>query len=355
MRWRRDALLRRLARLFVLPGTSVLAVASLLLNVVPAWAQKIPDVTCKVEDFSMTAKSKVQVVVLRDPAGEQEARFDLKHGATLLSLRYHGDELLYAHGAGANIQMYSIRPGKEKELEGLSPYWSALNPSQGGESFLIPSTTAGVACDGSLSMRAFSMMVDAQDDNSFQPEPLMGVWAGHLSNNYPPGYSTSYAIETLATWVANAGKSPRYYLRLYQNVVDVRPGPPRSLEWFLTGSAPWEYEIGQGSPQNCTAKTPCTSANTAALVAGRYRNAVGSDGVAEVVPGAEWATSRAYVVWDVNFDTILYPGTVSVDRDRTFATVLDHPMSGLSSFHFAWYICAGSWKQTKAFADGLGH
>src|SRR5690242_6664503 len=34
--------------------------------------------------------SKVQVVVLRDPSGEQEARFDLLHGATLISLRYRG-------------------------------------------------------------------------------------------------------------------------------------------------------------------------------------------------------------------------------------------------------------------------
>ena len=64
-----------------------------------AGAQKIPDVSCKLEDYAIdqviywqaTVKvGKVQVAVLRDPAGEQEARFDLMHGASLLSLRYRG-------------------------------------------------------------------------------------------------------------------------------------------------------------------------------------------------------------------------------------------------------------------------
>jgi hypothetical protein len=351
MRRRDEIQFGRFGRFLPLLGYATFIALSLSLAVVSSWGQKIPDVQCRVEDYP---QSKVQVIVLRDPAGEQEARFDLKHGATLVSLRFRGEELLYAHGPGANIQMYSVRPGHEKELEGLSPYWSALNPSQGGESFLIPATTAGVACEGNLSMRAFAMMVDAQDDNSFQSEPLMGVWAGKISDNFPPGYSTSYAIETVARWVTNPGDVPRYYLRLEQNVVDVRPGPPRSLQWFLTGSAPWEYEFGKGYPQNCSPKAPCTSASAAAFVAGRYRNQEGADGVAAVVPSAVWDTKHAYVLWEANFDTMLYPGLSSVVRNRTFATVLDHPMEGLRGFRFSWYICAGSWKQTKTFADGLG-
>ena len=343
------------ARVLALLGYMAFTAGSLPVSAVPLWAQKIPDVQCRVEDYPLTAKSKVQVVVLHDPAGEQEARFDLKHGATLVSLRYRGDELLYGHGAGANIQMYALRPGHEKELEGLSPYWSAFNPSQGGESFLVPATTAGVACKGGLSLRAFAMMVDKADNSSFQSEPLIGVWAGHISDNFPPGYSTSYAIETVATWITNPGKSPHYYLRLDQSVINVRPGPPRPLEWFLTGAAPWEYEYGKGHPQNCSQKAPCTSTGTSAFVAGRYRDQEGTEGVAAVVPSSDWATSRGYVVWDVNYDTMLYPGYSSVVRNRTFATVLDHPLAGLSGFHFAWYICSGSWKQAKTFADGLGH
>jgi hypothetical protein len=70
---------------------------------ISAFAQKIPPVQCHVEDYPVqsveawqfpTQLSKVQVVVVRDPAGEQEARFDLTHGASLLSLRYHGTEVL---------------------------------------------------------------------------------------------------------------------------------------------------------------------------------------------------------------------------------------------------------------------
>jgi len=332
----------------------ICALGALVPSGVTARGQEIPDVQCQVEDYAITAKSKVQVVVLRDPGHEQEARFDLKHGGTLVSLRYRGNELIYAHGSGANIQMYAIRAGHEKELEGLSPYWSSFNPSQGGESMQVPATTAGVACNADLSFRAFAMMVDSAVDNSFQTEPLLGVWAGRVSNNFPPGYSTPYSIETVASWVANPGKAPRYYLRLDQSVVNVRPEQSRQLQWFLTGAAPWEYEFGKGSPENCNTKTPCTSSSATAFVAGRYRDHEGTDGVAAVVPSANWSTSRAYVLWDANFDTMLYPGYSSVVRNRTFATVLDHPLEGLSAFRFSWYICSGSWKQTKAFADGLG-
>ena len=90
---------------------SVAAICSCLLAVL-ASAQKMPDVRCQVEDFPIDVLvswqfqetlDKVQVVVLRDPAGEQEARFDLTHGATLVSLRYRGKELLYAHGAGTCV------------------------------------------------------------------------------------------------------------------------------------------------------------------------------------------------------------------------------------------------------------
>lgn len=331
------------------------AAGLLLCSATPLRGQQIPDVRCQVEDYALTAQKKVQVVVLRDPAREQEARFDLEHGATLVSLRYEGNELLYGHGPGANIETYVVRPGREKELQDLSPYWSAFNPSQGTESMRVPATTAGVACRGDLSLRAFAMMIDGAINNSFQSEPLIGVWDGHVSDHFPPGYSTSFTIETNATWAPNPGHSPRYYLRLDQTVVDVRPGPSRPLEWFLVGSAPWENEYGQGFPQNCSRKTPCISTVTSAFVTGRYRNQEGAEGIAAVVPTSGWATSRAYLVWDVNKDTLLYPGYSSVVRNRTFATVLEHPLEGLSGFHFAWYICAGSWKQAKTFAESIGH
>ena len=76
----------------------------------------MPDVRCVVEDYPVRAVvawqfpetlSKVQVVVLRDPAGEQEARFDLLHGSTLISLRYRGKELLFGHTAGASVAMFA--------------------------------------------------------------------------------------------------------------------------------------------------------------------------------------------------------------------------------------------------------
>ena len=82
-----------------------------------ASAQHIPNATCRVEDYpqksviywqSPQTLSKVQLVLLRDPAGEQEARFDLMHGASLLSLRYKDKEMLYGESAGANVAMFAF-------------------------------------------------------------------------------------------------------------------------------------------------------------------------------------------------------------------------------------------------------
>jgi hypothetical protein len=71
----------------------------IILLVSHAAAQKIPNVRCVLEDYNVDSViywqapfkiGKVQVAVLRDPAGEQEARFDLTRGATLISLRLKG-------------------------------------------------------------------------------------------------------------------------------------------------------------------------------------------------------------------------------------------------------------------------
>jgi hypothetical protein len=139
------------------------------------FAQQIPDVRCHTEDYpvagvvtywqSPDVLKSVQVVVLKDPAGEQEARFDLTHGGTLISLRYHGREVTYGKPGGANVSMYIPRRGTEDTLKGLSPYWSALHVDQGGSSMGTTSTVAGVACSGEKTMRAFAMMVDTGVDS----------------------------------------------------------------------------------------------------------------------------------------------------------------------------------------------
>ena len=193
-------------------------------------AQELLDVTCKVENYERSPgideqSNEVQVVVLRDPDGEQEARFDLKHGASLVSLRYRGKELLSGHNAysvGANVSMYKMRHGTEQALKETTPLTSAFLPNQGQSSMDVPATVAGVACNGVERMNAFAMMVDFGGDASFERHPLMGVWKGRLTGHFPPGYSTPYTIETEASWVPNPGKTPGYYLRLEQTAVNIR-------------------------------------------------------------------------------------------------------------------------------------
>ncbi len=257
--------------------------------------------------------------------------------------------MLFGHTAGASVAMFATRRGNEAELKGLTAYWSAFNPDQGGSSMGVPATTGGVACEGQSSMRAIAMMIDRGADNSFQKEPLLGVWMGHISDNFPPGYSSPYTIETSASWVENPGGAPRYYLQLDQTVVHIRPGATGSLEWFLSGASPWEFEYKASYPENCTEKTPSNSGSTPALAIGRYQDQQRETGVATVVPTAAWKTSRAFTRENAEYVVLLY-GAVWAAPRHTFAAVLTRDLPGVNGFHFKWYVCAGAWEAAQSFA-----
>lgn len=313
-------------------------------------AQETPNVRCEAQKYELSPGNDVQAVVLRDPSGEQQAEFDLTDGASLVSLRYRGQELLYGHSVGANVEMYQIRHGTEQALKGLSPYWSAFNPDQGERSMDVPATVAGIACRGDKWMNAFAMMIEGGADNSFQRQPLLGVWKGRLSGHFPPGYSTRYAIETEASWVPNAGGMPKYYLRLEQTVVNIGAADSGTLHWLLLGAAPWKFDHWAGDPQSCTEKTPCGTAASHAISAGRYEDAAHTEGVAIVVPTAAWAPNRMYLKGGGNPDA-----GAPEERKRYFGVDLTHGLEGAADIQFEWYICAGSWSEARAFAMKLGH
>lgn len=308
----------------------------------PGGAQSMPDVRCQVEDYAVhalvygwvnDAPRQTQVVVLRDPAGEQEARFDLTRGAALIALRYRGKEVLWAESPGASVSLFLPRRGTEEELKGLPPEWSAYQPSQAGTSQRVPATTGGVGCNGQSTMRAFTMMIDQGVNSSFQREPLVAVWKGEISNTFTPGYSTPITIETSASWIENPGKTPRYYLRLDQSVMSVRPENLGPADWLLTASVPWRFETKTGQPE-CTEERPCTSASAPVVANGRYEDAARTVGFATVVPTAAWNSGKI----------------VSRPSDHGFSTVLSRPLEGLKAFRFTWYACPGDWEQTRAFA-----
>ncbi len=324
-----------------------------------AVAQKIPQVVCHVEDYPLKTVSswqsrslvgKVQVALIRDPAGEQEARFDLTHGGSLISLRYHGKEMLFGQTAGASLSLFSTRQGSEEELKGLSPYWSAFSPDQGDSSMGVTATTTGIACQGESSFRAFAMMQDRGVDNSFQREPLLGVTAGKISKNFPPGYATAYSLETNASWTANAGTGPKYFLKLDQSVVNTRGGNTGPLEWYMTAAVPWEDEYTARSPEKCTSKTPCTSAESNSTAMGRYTDRERTNGVAIVVPNVGWQSDRLYTRENAEYVVLLY-GAVWAAPRRTFAVVMQHSLEGVASHRFSWFVCVGSWQGAKQFAE----
>jgi hypothetical protein len=326
---------------------------------IPLAAQAIPDATCRVEDLPVKAvvawqfpqvQNNVQVVVLRDPAGEQEARFDLTHGASLISLRYLHHEMLFAQTAGASVSLFSNRLSSDPELKSTRQYWASYSPDQGGSSMGIPALTTGIACDGTKSMRAFAMMQDRGSDNSFQKNPLLGVEAGRISTNFPAGYSTPVSIETNASWVLNPGTGPKYYLKLTQDIVNTSAEPLGPLEWYMNVAAPWDFEHVASFPENCTVKVPCSGASTNVLATGRYSDIPETNGVALVVPTSGWKTSRAYIRPNAEYVVLLYNAVWAAPR-RTFAAVLEHSLDGISSHHFSWYICVGPWQQTQQFAE----
>lgn len=315
-----------------------------------ASAQRIPDVRCQVEDYPVRSGrvwqfprnvNAIQVVLLRDPAGEQEARFDLLHGATLVSLRYHGKELLYGQSTGASVNIATM-PAKE-DLQDPGAFRSTFGPTQGGTSMGVPATTAGVGCRGQQSMRAIAMMVDLRVDASFQKEPLMAVWKGGISDNMPPGYSTPFTIETDASWVSNPGKTPSYYLQLEQTVVNVRPQAFGPLLWSLSATSGGQFDHGVRYPEGCTEKNPCATANTPVLAIGRYEDEREESGVAMVVPTGAWATNVAYTK-EGRGGEFLVPRYVI---DSTLLRRLD----GVAAFRFKWYLCSGKWQQVRQFAD----
>lgn len=327
-------------------------------------AQEFPNVRCHLENYQLGPGNEVQVVVLRDPSGQQEARFDLTHGADLVSLRYRGKELLFGHNLGAgesslgaNISMYRIRHGTEEGLTGFDPFGqfqSAFLPNQGMSSMGVPSLVAGVGCQGGASMNAFAMLADFGADESFERHPLIGVWKGRVSDHVPPGYSTPYTLETQASWVRNQGKTPDYYLRLEQTVVNIRAEDSGTMYWQLMATVPWSVEYETGYPDGCTPKTPCRSETTPVLAAGRYEDTDHSTGVAVVIPTEAWMTNEAYLVGDSD-PYVEEIGSPEVFRVRYFGAVLQRPLAGSTGFKFQWYICAGPWNEAREFATRLGH
>jgi hypothetical protein len=322
----------------------------------------MPNVTCNVEDYERSPgidqiDNKVQVVILRDPSGQQEARFDLTHGASLVSLRYQGKELLSGHhsySVGANVSMYKIRHGTEQALQGLNPFTSAYLPNQGQSSMDVPATVAGVACRGLERMDAFAMMVDFGSDASFERHPLMGVWKGQLSGHFPPGYSTPYMIETAASWIPNPGKTPSFYLRLEQTVVNTRADDSGEMRWVLLGASPLSLGYQTGEPDSCTIKTPCRSDTTPAIAAGRYEDAAHSTGVAVVVPTKVWMTNQLYVVGNADPYVGRWEAPEALQL-QYFGIDLGHSLAGSEAFQFQWYICAGAWNEVQSFVTELGH
>jgi hypothetical protein len=196
------------------------------------------------------------------------------------------------------------------------------------------------------------MMIDGGADNSFQPEPLLGVWAGKISDNFPPGYSTSYTIETVASWVKNPGGSPSYYLQLEQGVVNVRPSAPQPIDWSLEGAGPWDFEYFPSYPDRCKEKTPCVSSEVPAIAVGRYQDAAHQVGFATVVPTTGWGSGKVFVRENGEYIDVAYGGAWVAPR-RVFATVFSHELEGIKRFHFAWFVCAGSWEQAEAYARGM--
>ncbi len=71
---------------------------------------------------------------MRDPAGEQEARFDLYHGAGLISRRDLQRELLYAQEPGTSVALFIPHQVAEEESKITYPTFPSSSEYRANQS-----------------------------------------------------------------------------------------------------------------------------------------------------------------------------------------------------------------------------
>jgi hypothetical protein len=298
------------------------------------WAQADREavrVACQTTEFQMQPGQKEQAVVLRDPAGEQTALFDLAEGGALVSLQYRGLEHIWGYNGGGLLQM-AFHNRKD-----AGPWVGDYNPTQAGDGSAM-SPVVGGACQGTASVDILTLMLDFNHNNGFYDKPLVAVWGGRVNDMIPLSYFAPYTLETRARWVPNPAGEPKYYLRLderFVHVTDEKIGP---FGYDFAAYSPWEFNVRVVSPENC----PCDAASPGYMAGGWYTDESRTTGLAVAMPGSNFPKRKIDGVFNSDY----------MWRNRNFHLTAQEPLDGIAAKNLVWYVLPGAWKNALEFARG---
>jgi len=267
---------------------------------------------------------------LTDPAGQQVAVFDLQWGGSLASLKYNGTEMVWGNATGGMVQpaMHTFPSSQD------------YNPTQAGDNTNLGSTVSGVKCiDGNHLYIISGGLLDYNLGRSAY------IAANAVKNNavVSGSYATPYMVVTTATFVANPGGTPSYYLQMKHGITNIDASENFAWGFELAGYVPFGFSHTVSFPIGCTSTTPCSNPSTPQLVAGLYPNAGLTGGTAFYVsPATYWGNKTSYVLF----------GTDTVNQNQS-----SHQFTGNwllppgTSRSVLWYVMVGNWDAALSFAQ----
>lgn len=280
-----------------------------------------------------TTVNNHQGMYLTDPSGQQTAVFDLYWGGALASLKYNNVEQIWGTNPGAMVQ--------PAFFSGPVAGGYYYNPTQAGDIHLNPTPVFGAACNPS-----YAVIWSGTTDFSAAVEGYAvgnTVWAGQFNFNQ---YMTPYVITTKASFVANPGALPSYYLQLDQIIYNVHRSESKVFGFSLAGYTFYNRSYTATYPSNCTfGSTNCASSATPTLVAGLYGDANLTVGLAiSTSPQNYFAADNNYTFWSINVD--------GVNQNRS-ANLWSNvwTIAPRASRETIWYVMPGVWNNALSFAQ----
>lgn len=271
---------------------------------------------------------------LTDPSGQQRAVFDLVWGGALASLKWNNVEMVWGNATGGMVQpAWHSYPGGAT----LPDY----NPTQAGDRSNLGSTVVGVRC---IDANTLYIMTGGVLD--YARGGSTHIVAGAVKNNgvVSNSYATPYSVVTIASFVANPGGTPAYYLQLQQTIANLDPSESYAWGFELAGYVPYTFTSTVSYPNNCTSTVPCSPSTTPQLVGGLYPNTSLTNGTAFYVsPQTYWAGSAN-----------AFSSFATDDTNKNHSVHLFNSFWGLGpskSRTFTWYVMVGDWSKALSYAQ----
>jgi hypothetical protein len=305
-----------------------------------------------------------QAYSLTDPSLQQTAVFDLYWGGALASLKYNNTETIWGNDPGGMVQPAWFayphgappHPGYDPEQAGGNDYAEGGDPS-------LSSPTFGASCLDSHTLLIIGGTTDYfSAEAGYRDTTYTGPNNGYKVGNpvingaiSSQAFTTPYTITQIATFVANPGLTPAYYLKIQQTIFN---NHPTELLPFGAGVAlyvPPAFTNSQFYPANCI-YNPKTQIGAFCAI----RNADGTVAVPRFIaglystPGLTFGT--AIFVRPTDWLGATMTGTFGASGSSlnwsTGAGANYWVIAPTTSQTFQFYVMVGAWTPALTFANG---